>query len=93
MLPVYLCLSIIYHYLHTAYIYYLLLSTRIYLSGERVELGVEAGDDREDARQLVVHEVVVVDPVVEGVQRQPVEEGALVLGLADDEGNLRKIFY
>ena len=63
------------------------------LPGQGVELGVEVRDDWEDTGQLVVHEVVVVLPVVEGVQRQTVEEGALVLGLTDDEGNLGMIFY
>ena len=62
------------------------------LPGEGVQLGVEVRDDGEDAGQLVVHEVVVVLAVVEGVQSQSVEESALVLGLTDDEGNLRVIF-
>ena len=62
------------------------------LPGQGVELGVEVRDDGEDAGQLVVHEVVVVLAVVEGVQGQSVEESALVLGLTDDEGNLRVIF-
>ena len=62
------------------------------LPGEGVELGVEVRDDGEDAGQLVVHEVVVVLAVVEGVQSQSVEESALVLGLANNEGNLRIIF-
>ena len=58
------------------------------LTGDRVELAVVAGDDGQEPGQLVVDEVVVVDAVVEGVHDEAVEESALVLGLADDEGNL-----
>ena len=58
------------------------------LSGDRVQLAVVSGNDGQKTGELVVDEVVVVDAVVEGVQDQAVEESALVLGLADHEGDL-----
>merc|ERR1719393_667992 len=62
-----------------------------HLSCQRIQLGVEVGDNRKDAWELVVDKIVIVLTVVERVQCQPVEEGALVLGLADDEGDLGKL--
>ena len=61
------------------------------LAGDGVEFGVVVGDDGEDAGQLVVDEVVVVVAVVEGVEGQAVEKGALVLSLAHDEGDLGEL--
>ncbi len=61
------------------------------LPGDGVQLAVVAGDDGQHPGELVVDEVVVVAAVVEGVKGEPVEEGALVLGLADDERDLGEL--
>ena len=61
-----------------------------HLPGDGVELAVEAREDREHSGELVVNEVVVIDTIVEAVECKPVEESALILGLADNEGYLGK---
>jgi hypothetical protein len=60
----------------------------MYQFGEWEELGLDPGDDWQYVGQLPLDKVVVVLPVVERVHRQPVEESALVLCLANDEGDL-----
>ncbi len=60
----------------------------LYQFGEGEELGLDPGDDWQYVGQLPLDEIVVVLPVVERVHRQPVEESALVLCLANDEGDL-----
>ena len=66
-------------------------SNDIHLSCQRIQFGVEVRNNRKYAGKFVVNKVVIVLPVVEGVQSQSVEEGSLVLGLSHDEGDLGEL--
>merc|ERR1719322_1817397 len=57
------------------------------LSCQRIQFGVEVRNNRKYAGKFVVNKVVIILPVVEGVQSQSVEECSLVLGLSNNEGN------
>ena len=63
------------------------LRSQNYLTSDGIKFCVISRDDWQNSWQFVINKVIVILPVVEGVEDQSVKECPLVLGLAYNEWN------